>query len=258
MLAGMEESSVLFNLQEIMRLERDRVSAEAAAVRAARANAIAEREARLRDEREQAAREQAAREHAAAERERQVQQAARAEETERAATLLRIRLQAEAQQREADRQLELARTAQLHSIAAEERKKRASWVMASALVALCGASGAGYVYVLEPALRASRERSAALDRLTADAAAQTAALNRQMQELKTLRATSASDQAPANDLTGSQVGPAKRIKRVVPPRKPERTTQAIANDTALDGLGDSNNDPLFGLGSEATPKRKRR
>lgn len=262
MLAGMEESSVLFNLQEIMRLERDRVSAEEAAVRAAQANAIAEREARAREQRERVTREQTAREHAAAERARRVLEAAQAEETERAAALERIRLEAEAQQRIVDRQLELARAEQLHSIAAEDRKKRASWVMASALVALCLASGAGYAYVLEPALRSARERSAALDRMTADAAAQTEALNRQMQELMNLRATSTSAQAPANDLTASQVEQLKpRPKRLAEPsvRKPERaTTETISGATALDALDDANNDPLFGLGAEGTPKRKRR
>jgi hypothetical protein len=262
MLAGMEESSVLFNLQEIMRLERDRVSAEEAAVRAAHANAIAEREARAREQREQAARDQAAREQAAAERERRALEATQAEETERAAALLRIRLEAEAQQRIVERQLELARAEQLHSIAAEDRKKRASWVMASALIALCLASGAGYAYVLEPALRSARERSAALDRLTADAAAQTEALNRQMQELMSLRATSAGAQAPANDLTAGQVEQLKRRpKRLVEPagRKPERaTTETTSGATALDALDDANNDPLFGLGAEGTPKRKRR
>lgn len=255
MLVAMEESSVLFNLQEIMRLERDRVAADEAAARAAQAHATAQREARVREQREQAERERAAREHAEAERARVALEAVRAEETERAAALLRIRMEAEAQERLAARQLELARTEQLQALAEDQRRKRASWAMACALLTLCLASGAAYAYVLEPALRTARERSAALDQLTADAATQTAALARQVEELRAQRQREAA--RPAPNLTPSQTA--------APTRPRPRPTQAITKpatkpaDTTLDTLDTKNDDPLWGLsdpGSKPKPKRR--
>lgn len=253
MLVRMEESSVLFNLNEIMRLERDRVSAEEAAVRAAEAHALAEREARIREQRERVAREQAATEHAAAERERIAREAAQAQEHERAAALLRVRLEAEATQRLADQQLELARTVQLHELEAARQKTRASWWMASALVGLCVASGAAYAYVLEPALRSAHDRSAALDRLTADAAEQTAALSRQMEDLRAAQARAAQAPKPA-ELTASQPVPA--TKRSLPPRK-QPSAKPVATTADADLVLDCDeDDPLCGLNPEPAAKRR--
>lgn len=253
MLLAMEESSVLFNLSEIMKLERERVTAEEAAVRAAEANARAEREAQLREQRERAAREQADRERAAAERERLALEAARAQENERAAALLRVRLEAEAAQRIADRQLELARTEKLIEIAELERKKRGSWLAAAALVSLCVASGAAYTYVLEPALRASVDRSAALDRLTADAAAQTAALARQMEDLRAAQARTDAEQAKPDALTASQPSPSSKQ-----PQRPRSAIKPVSKpDTSLDSLCKDSDDPLCGLDSPSSSKRKR-
>jgi hypothetical protein len=255
MLAGMEDSSVLFNLNEIMKLERERVTAEEAAVRAAAAHAKAEREARAREQREQAAREHAAREHAAAERERLSREAVRAEENARAAQLLRVRLEAEAQQRLADQQLDLKRTAQLYELAESERKKRSSWLIAGALVALCVASGAAYSYVLEPALRAAGERSAALDLLTADAAAQTAALARQVEDLRAAQARTAAEQLkPTASPTPTQTSSTAKQPR---PRPQPAIKPVVKPDTSLDALCKGSDDPLCGLDSPSSSKRKR-
>jgi len=255
----MEDSSVLFNLNEIMRLERDRVDAEAAAVRAAEANAQAEREARAREARERVLREQAAAEECVRERERMALELAREQEAQRAATLLRVKLEAEAKQRLEQQELELLHAQRLHEVAVEQRSKRTQFGIATALIAVCLGAGATYNYVLEPALRAAHDRSSALDQLTAEAAAQTQALTRQMQELAELRAQSAATTSTPS-LTPSQVNAGSGTKTARPTKRvPAVKAGAQAKpDTSLDTLDRNNDDPLWGLGSDSAPKRKRR
>jgi hypothetical protein len=131
------ESSVVFNLAEIMRLEAERVAAEQAAAAEAVARAARERERRLALEQEEAAcmRAQAlARE--VAERE---QSERRAREHQEA--LLRIRLDAEAAERLERERLALEHTRTCERIARQarsERRNRTMWLLGPAF-ALAGA-----------------------------------------------------------------------------------------------------------------------
>jgi hypothetical protein len=255
MLARMEDSSVLFNLNEIMRLERDRVVAEAAAARAAEAHAIAERDARARRERERVERERALAEAAVQEREQRAREAERQHEAERAAALLQIQLEADAKRRMTEQQLELVHASRMAELAETQRKKRASWLIAGSLVALAVGSGAAYSLVLEPALRSAKDQSAALDRLAADAAAQTAALARQMDELRNSRAQPAlSPSAPEQSRTEAKAPSRERAR----PSKPlVKKPPVQAKRDALGSLDCSNSDdPLCGL--DSAPDRKRR
>ena len=254
MLAAMEDSSVLFNLNEIMRLERDRVAAEQAAARAAEANAVAEREARAEHERQRGERERAALEAAELEREQRAREVERRHEAERAATLLRIQLEADAKRRMFERELELTHAARLAELAELQRKKRASWLIAGALVTLAVASGALYSLVLEPALRSSQAQSAALDRLAADAAEQTAALARQVEELRSSRDVASTP--PAADVAGAEPKVATR-DRTRTGKAPVKKPAAEPKRDALDLMDCRNSDdPLCGL--DQGPSRKRR
>jgi len=129
------ESSTIFNLAEIMRLEHDRVEAEQAAEQAAR------------DAVERARREQIERERLAIERSQRVQArlrvraARRAErqERERAAALLRVRLDAEARVRLQRDALELERMRAEQAQRGQARSRMWRRGVAAAALALIGA-----------------------------------------------------------------------------------------------------------------------
>src|SRR5262245_41089671 len=97
-----QESSVMFNLRELVRLEEDRIAREQREVQFAR-DAVQ----RARDEQERAAREAAELES------KRAAEAAQRAQIERDAALLRVKLEADAAERSREQHVEQAHLAEL-------------------------------------------------------------------------------------------------------------------------------------------------
>ena len=243
------ESSVMFNLAELMQLESERVSAEQQCARV-----MAQRAVQLQDELRRAERERLER---AAEQAAQQAQAglheARRLEAEREAALLRVRLQVQAQQHLADEQADREHTRALHRIGARHGAMRAARTHRSILlvIVVCGLSG--YFGFIEPTVRASRADSMSARREVAANRAESAALRRQLADARSVRSAqtspaSAFDARPKVDATAAPI-PSRSPGR---PKKSNRSAgpgvhQAASDPGVLGGLDDVSDDPLRGL-----------
>jgi hypothetical protein len=154
------ESSVMFNLRQLMELETERLSKEAEAVRSAQRAAEQQRTAALRAAEEA----RLAEERAAAERAREAEFEAQRIDREREASLLRARLQAESNARlELERlALERDRIALEHARAIQRQPARGSALrraaLAVSLVSAAFVGGALHAVLVAPQPSAAEAR----------------------------------------------------------------------------------------------------
>lgn len=163
------DDSVLFSLQELLKIEQDRVQEE----QAAKVRAEAEAQRRAEDERARVRAEQEARVRAA-EEQRRAEEKARLDaedrrRREREEAELRIRLDQEQRTRELQQERLLAHERELAQLVVARQADRGTrgglYAMIAAAV-LCVGGGAGYFGVFVPAQqRAAREHTEALRRL---------------------------------------------------------------------------------------------
>ncbi len=233
------ESSVLFNLQELMRIEHDRVEAEHAAARAL------EEQARQRQREQAAAVERAQIEEQAAENARQraqIEEAARLE-VARAVALERARLSVEAAER-AERQ----RMAQQHAeaLARLTRSTRLPWRQGVwVLAVVCAIVALGYFGAIDPMLRQSRALEAQARALADHYAREIDAL-RQTPIVVAQPLVSAEAPVPATPAVHVTKPPIAKAKRVRPtPRA--KVDPRTGNEALIDPLDAEDDDPLKGL-----------
>ncbi len=170
------DSSVMFNLNELMQLEHERVAAERAAVREAELEQVRAREraaVEARAEREREAEADRARERAEQERQATL-------EAEHEAAMLRTRLELEMHERAAQREAMRLHEQALRRVDAEARGAGASRALGVLFVLTLALGAGGYFGLLAPALEQSRaaERDvrAHLDAQAADLARMRTAL----------------------------------------------------------------------------------
>lgn len=237
-MSNASESSVLFNLRELMDLERTRVQSEEEARRAAEAEALARRRADA--ERREAAREAA--ERAAREAAEAAERAARDEEERRAMARrehelrLAAELEAKVRAEEVARKFEHERT--LLEIDARSRRRVSPWLLAGLAALLIGSGVGVYFGVVVPA-EAERDRLAArmhdlqartadIDRVIAQGeanAAEIARLRAERDRIATELAARAVESGQAPTPTHPAVPPRPpRPPRTDPPRE---TTQSL-------------------------------
>lgn len=234
------ETSVLFNLQELMRIETERVQADVAAQRAAHDALIRQQRDRQRlateaDEREQ----RRQREHA-----QQVAAAQAAADAERATALLGVRLKLEAAEHaeRLRRQREHLRAMEL--IAAQTRGA-STWKQVSAMLGVTAALIAGgYFALVAPMLETIRAREAEAVALAVAHARELAALRDQTATPTVVVPELPNETPPTLE---SSVGPSvvKTKRTRTAPVEPERQ---VVRESALDEFDDDNDDPLIGLG----------
>lgn len=258
------ESSVLFNLAELQRMERDRVAAETAAAREAeRLREHEARAARAAEEREALARAQQARAaHEQAERDRR--------ERERAheAALLRTRLEVEAAARAEQERLAREHEQRLRALDAEARAQRGVRRLQLALVAMLAVGGTAYGLLVAPALAGAHEqRLAALDvaarhaRERADLEARSAELERRIAQAEREAMEATTDEATPGATPGptrpSKAASQRQRREARTGRRPRPSTTrgAATRDDPLGDLDLEGDDPLDGM---VSPTRARR
>ncbi len=172
-MAEQKESSVLFNLRELMNLEEDRVKEEADKKKKAEDDARMAKEADERKKREaEEARARAEEEvRQADERRRRDEEAARIRAKEEAE--LRVRLEAEQKARAAEQERLLAHEQEVKRIEATRRKGVHPAILVVGVLALLGAGAGVYFGVIKPQqeaaeLQARRHRQEA-ERAAAEA-----------------------------------------------------------------------------------------
>jgi len=243
------ESSVMFNLSELMQIETDRVSAEQE-----RARVTAQRAAQAQDELRWAEREQV--ERAAAQAAQQAQAGlheARRLEAEREAALLRVRLQVEAQQRLADEHAQREHARVLREIDAQHGAARAARTHRTIMLVIVACGLGGYFGFIEPAVRASRADAMFARREAAANRAESAALRRQLTDAHAARIAHASPtnalatrprvDTPATPNTPRALGRPKKSTRAAN----SGVHQAASDPGVLGGVDDVGDDPLKGL-----------
>jgi len=243
------ESSVMFNLAEIMQLEDERVDAEHAAERAR----LAELE-RLRVEAAAQAQQERQREVDAHERQ---QQQVREDELQRRAdheaTLLRTRLEVERNERLERERLALEHARALAAVPSAPRS-RIALVASMAAGAVAVALAAGYVGLLQPRVEAERDRVAHAQRQANASAASNSALRTHIAHLEAARAalppTLAAAPAPAVDdppVEASRPQTQRRRPGTRPPRRQPARRPSAAPSDGLEDLDSSDPDPLRGI-----------
>lgn len=244
-----DESSVVFNLREIMQLEHERVVAEQSAARAAEEQVA---RARLVSERRAAERTRAA------ERER-MQDAERAER-ERAAALLRAQLDADAAERSERHRRELDHARDLERLRLERRGRRhAAFALGACAVILAGGVAAFFA-VLQPRLQVARAREAEASMLAANRARELASLRERLAALDAqppaVVPTSRTPEATRTS-TSTPIGTAAK-PRISARTSPQRAVQPANPAPALESMNDDDDDPLWGLEPRPESKRDRR
>jgi colicin import membrane protein len=169
-MSDQKESSVLFNLKELMSLEEERIHTEESDRKRRaddEARRRAEEEARVRAEAEARVR---AEEAAKLEAERR----ARAEEErvarEREAHALRVRLDAEARERAEQAERQRQHDLQVKTLEAQRRKGVHPGVLAAVALLAIGAGAYGWFGIYEPAQQAAAAKQAETERLAREAA----------------------------------------------------------------------------------------
>jgi colicin import membrane protein len=226
------ESSVVFNLRQLMQLEHERVLSDEASACAARVAA----------------------QRARAQRQHDAEQHAERIATERQAALLRVRLQAEASTRAESERIALEHVRQLQRMQHEAARSRLTRALLGAAAILIGASIAHATLAdtqRQPAPAAvsreaqteavaARPRSEPRQNFTAEAASSvpTLAVSQAVPQPQPTAASSVHHRARAAHESKRQPRPAR--------------TEASASGAA--GLDEMNNDPLFGLDEPALRK----
>lgn len=250
-----QESSVLFNLGEVMRLEQQRVAEEEARARRTIRDAQEQREAeRARAWAKQAA-EVADRKAAEREAERDAVAWRTRLQTEREAALLQVRLQVEAEARLRAERLALERDVALRD--SGSTGGRGGWVVAG--LAVVGLATGAWFFFVDHA-RGEAERARAVSERVARAAQAEAsridALTRELGSLRAVREASAtappSPVAPSpsagegsRSTTGARSHRRPRSRARVGPGR--ATRRPARKGDPLSGLDDDDDDPLRGL-----------
>jgi colicin import membrane protein len=260
------DSSVVFNLREIMNLEQERIAAERAAARDERERAVREEQAREREAAARADAEQRAEREAQAEQVRAQEAAEQRARAQREESLLRIRLDAEARERLERERIAGEQARSVQALAAQRTRKSALTVLLSVLCAgaICGAA----YLALAPSLHDAIQQKSVLARQAAERAAEIDALRRQLNQLTAATARpagTAASRTPATPLI-----PSPSLVNAPPPhRAAARASHAAASSTHgtteeaerdvlrdLD-VTDSDYDPLTGIGDSISGVRKR-
>ncbi|MEY4582879.1 MAG: hypothetical protein RL701_7582 [Pseudomonadota bacterium] len=223
------ESSVIFNLRQLMQLESEREQREAHASECARlAVAQREEESRRRHQCETRLREQ------------QAAEAAQQAETARQVALLRVRLEAEARQQSEHARLAASQEGKMKTQQRGVLMRRVGWVAALLLTAAGGA-----------AFWAETQRELALAHASVRSAAQLAA--EQAHELTALRsrlaaaAVTVTSHTPTVAASVVSAPAARNLRRRVPRHETEpRRSSDDLRGSSLEGVGDTN-DPIEGL-----------
>lgn len=237
------ETSVLFNLQELMRIEQERVLAEAAAERAAHEameRQRTERERRLADEVARAQREEA---QAQRERELARERSVIESDTARATALLKVQLEMEANERAERQRRELEHARALSLIGAERQGRGSGRALAWLLIGTLLVAALGYFGVLSPLLRDSRAREVEALELALQHARELSALREQAaQPLPVLDSPAAAVAEPV------EVSVPARVEKT--PRKGMGRTKVARHHVTtetVDVLDSEDEDPLIGL-----------
>lgn len=231
------ESSVLFNLRQLMQLEHERVESELEAAREAAAEVERVREAaeQARMEEQRRAEREAARvvRECEAERERM--------EREREEALLRVRLEAEAGERRASEELALLHARDMQHVQLAARRKR-GWMLGATLVAAAiAASGVHALLRARPAEVVTVAPRVQAAGLLADQARELARLRELVAHLSQARAEPAAAVVAVPAAEHTRKLPSARPK----PRVPRGTTHR--EDNSLDDLDDASNDPILDM-----------
>ena len=253
------ETSVTFNLRELMRLEHERVSAEQNASRAAEEQVACARRESERRAAEDAARERAAvlAHERATERERS-REAERAE-NERAAALLRAQLDAEAAERVERQRLEFEHARNFDRLRLERRSRRVAALALGAFIALLAGGGVAFFAVLQPRLQLARASAAEAAMLAANYARDLAGLHDRLTALAARPAACvASPRTPEPTIASAatQTDRAKRHGSGRPARQQVSSESGVTPE--LDSIDGENNDPLWGLDARPAAKRDHR
>ena len=165
-----KESSVLFNLKELMGLEEERIQSEEDSRRKR-----AEEEAQQRAEQEARARaEVEARARAEEDSRLEAERRARAEEErltrDREAHALRVRLEAEAKERAAEAERQRQHDLQVKQLEAQRRKGVHPGLLAAVAVLAIGGGAYGYYGVYIPQQNAAAAKQAEVERLARETA----------------------------------------------------------------------------------------
>ena len=250
-----DESSVLFNLRDLMRMETERIAADEAAARAAVAHT-----AQARAERERAAREAIERKASAARaREQDAREAEAARLRQHEAALLRIRIEASARERAESERLALEHERALRQLERDARRGHFTRALGVMMVLVTIAGIAGYMLIVRPSLRAAEAQArAAASARPREMEALREALAR-LEHERTLTAASRQSLPKQAEAALSPVTPdphkplaARNPKLVRPVRKPV----AAATFITIDQLGDGD-DPLDGLPEVDTTRKPR-
>jgi hypothetical protein len=250
-----DESSVLFNLRDLMRMETERIAADEAAARAAVAHA-----AQARAERERAAREATEREAIAARaREQEARDAEAARLRQHEATLLRIRIEAGARERAESERLALEHERALHRLQRDARRGHLTRALGVTTALVTIAAIAGYTLIVQPSLRATQAQArAAVSAQARESQALREALAR-LQHERTVAAVSRQSlpkQAQAA-LSPATPDPHKPLTARNPKlARPVRRSVADPTFITIDELGEGD-DPLDGLPDVDTTKKPR-
>jgi hypothetical protein len=272
MLSGMD-SSVVFNLREIMNLEQERIAAERAAAQAERERAVREQQAREREAVLHAEAERVAEREAQAERVRAQEAAEQRARAQREESLLRIRLDAEARERLERERIAAEQGRAADALDARRVRKTALIVTLSALCAICAAA----YFALAPSLRDAVQMlparvPQAQKTLVERQAAELDALRRQLNQLQ--RATARPAGTAVSTTPATPLIPSPSLVHAPPPRRaPARTSHAAGSTSSahgaardddgsdvlydLDVADDSDYDPLTGMGDSISGSRKR-
>jgi hypothetical protein len=253
------ESSVLFNLAEVMKLEQERVAAEQAAGDAAQKAAEQARAECVRQQEQRAARVQAEAQALADDRRLAVLRA----EQEREIVLLRAQLERETARRE-----HAARAAASEaSVRRSSVGRRADW---GVVAAACAAVAAGYFLWLDPRLAELRDGVAAAEARAAGQVRELTLLQRRMSEQAEKWSREATEVRQASSEPGTRVVPVpasteRRVKtQEARPQRGQRRMERAPREHEEDPLDvldrdlqSGNDDPLRGLEDPVSSKVKR-
>lgn len=150
-MADKEESSVLFNLKELMGLQEDRIKQETEAKRKAEEEAIAAAQEQARREAEEVAARRRAEEEARMAEERRLQEQRDRADREKHEAELRVRLELEAKARAEEQERILEHERHLAALKVQEKSRAWPKLVAASVAVVLSASLGFYFGVVKPA-----------------------------------------------------------------------------------------------------------
>ncbi len=239
-----KESSVLFNLRELMNLEEDRVreeEAERLRSEAAERERIAEEARRTQEEQEARLR---AEEEARSAEERRIREDEERLLREREEAELRVRLEQEAREKADEHQRMLAHEKEIAAISAQQRKGVHPGLLAAAAMLVFAAFGGAYFGIYRPAVE-QQEAEALEAKMEAERAAREAEEARRAAELEAQkRAEAEAEKARLAEKAQREAQAAAAARRAASPSKPAGKRRGRSKPRKAD-----TDDPLAGLDS---------